>query len=51
MRPPVADTQNFLESLLMAHGKNFFAKIFGPAAKDEMAAMGGVHDVAVALTG
>ena len=49
-RPPVADTERFLQSLLATHGDDFLAKIFGENAKDSMKAMGGVHNVAVALS-
>lgn len=50
VRPPVTDTANFLQSLLSAHGKNFLAKIFGDKAKDNLTGMGGVEEVAVALS-
>jgi hypothetical protein len=50
VRPPVTDTANFLNSLLAAHGKNFLAKIFGDKAKDNLTGMGGVEEVAVALS-
>ncbi|VDL66989.1 unnamed protein product, partial [Nippostrongylus brasiliensis] len=49
-RPPVEETSAFLKALLTAHGKDFLVKVFGPKAKDELAGMGGVDKVAVALS-
>ncbi|VDP22543.1 unnamed protein product [Heligmosomoides polygyrus] len=49
-RPPVEETSAFLKALLTAHGKDFLVKVFGPKAKGELAGMGGVDKVAVALS-
>lgn len=50
IRPPVEETAAFLKALLQAHGKDFLVKLFGPTAKDSLAAMGGVDKVAVTLS-
>lgn len=50
IRPPVEETASFLKALLQAHGKDFLVKLFGPTAKESLAAMGGVDKVAVALS-
>ncbi|TKR87457.1 hypothetical protein L596_011852 [Steinernema carpocapsae] len=49
-RPPVEETASFLKALLNAHGKDFLVKLFGPKAKNELSGMGGVDQVAVALS-
>lgn len=49
-RPPVEETAAFLKALMAAHGKDFLVKVFGPKAKNELAGMGGVDKVAVALS-
>jgi hypothetical protein len=50
IRPPVEETAAFLKALLQAHGKDFLMKLFGPTARDNLAGMGGVDKVAVALS-
>uniref|UniRef100_A0A1I7Z100 Prohormone-4 n=1 Tax=Steinernema glaseri TaxID=37863 RepID=A0A1I7Z100_9BILA len=49
-RPPVEETASFLKALLNAHGKDFLVKLFGPKARNELQGMGGVDQVAVALS-
>ncbi|XP_055333226.1 IDLSRF-like peptide [Paramacrobiotus metropolitanus] len=50
-RPPVQETATFFHNLLKSHGSNFLEKVFGPVAKNNMEKMGGVANVAVALSG
>ena len=50
-RPPVEETSSFLKSLLASHGPNYLEKLFGPKARNNMQALGGVDDVAIALSG
>ena len=50
-RPPVEDTESFLEALLSSYGRQFFTKVFGPKGDHGLDDMGGVHKVAVALSG
>ena len=50
-RPPVEETSSFLMSLLASHGPNYLEKLFGPKARNNMQALGGVDDVAIALSG
>uniref|UniRef100_A0A7E4V533 Prohormone-4 n=1 Tax=Panagrellus redivivus TaxID=6233 RepID=A0A7E4V533_PANRE len=49
-RPPVEETASFLKALIQAHGDDFFVKLFGPKAKSKLSGMGGVDQVAVALS-
>lgn len=44
------ETAAFLKALLNAHGNDFLAKLFGPRARDQLKQMGGVDQVAVALS-
>lgn len=50
-RPPVEETTSFLNSLLASHGPNYLEKIFGSKARDRLRDMGGVNQVAIALSG
>ena len=50
-RPPVEETSSFLKSLLASHGPNYLEKLFGPKARNNMQLLGGVDDVAIALSG
>ena len=50
-RPPVEETANFLQTLLANHGPNYLEKLFGSKARDALAPLGGVQNVAVALSG
>lgn len=50
-RPPVEETSSFLMSLLASHGPNYLEKLFGPKARNNMQALGGVDAVAIALSG
>jgi len=49
-RPPVEETASFLKALLHAHGNDFLVKLFGPKAKNQLEGMGGIDQVAVALS-
>ncbi|XP_064489618.1 prohormone-4-like isoform X1 [Ornithodoros turicata] len=49
-RPPVEETANFLQTLLINHGPNYLEKLFGPKARDALAPLGGVQQVAIALS-
>lgn len=49
-RPPVEETASFLQSLLASHGPNYLEKLFGSKARDALAPLGGVEQVAVALS-
>uniref|UniRef100_T1ITS0 Prohormone-4 n=1 Tax=Strigamia maritima TaxID=126957 RepID=T1ITS0_STRMM len=49
-RPPVDETANFLQSLLGNHGPNYLEKLFGSKARDALAPLGGVQNVAIALS-
>ncbi|GIY74334.1 prohormone-4 [Caerostris extrusa] len=49
-RPPVEETANFLQALLANHGPNYLEKLFGSKARDALAPLGGVNQVAVALS-
>ena len=50
-RPPVEETSSFLKSLLASHGPNYLEKLFGPKARNNMQQLGGVDNVAIALSG
>uniref|UniRef100_A0A915D8N0 Prohormone-4 n=1 Tax=Ditylenchus dipsaci TaxID=166011 RepID=A0A915D8N0_9BILA len=50
VRPPVEETASFLRALLNAHGNNFLVKLFGPKANNQLQGMGGVDQVAVAIS-
>ena len=50
-RPPVEETVSFLQSLLASHGPNYLEKLFGPKARDALMPLGGVQNVAIALSG
>jgi len=50
VRPTVESTEEFLSHQLRIHGKNYFVKLFGPNAADNLAGMGGVASVSVALS-
>ena len=50
-RPPVEETSSFLKSLLASHGPNYLEKLFGPKARNNMQQLGGVENVAIALSG
>lgn len=49
-RPPVEETATFLQSLLANHGPNYLEKLFGNKARDALAPLGGVQQVAVTLS-
>jgi len=49
-RPPVEETSSFLKSLLASHGPDYLEKLFGPKARNNMQALGGVEAVAIALS-
>lgn len=50
-RPPVEETANFLQALLNNHGPNYLEKLFGGKARGALEPLGGVQNVAVALSG
>jgi hypothetical protein len=50
-RPPVEETVMFLESLLSTHGPDYFVRLLGEKASNNMAELGGVHNVAIVLSG
>jgi hypothetical protein len=50
-RPPVEETTSFLNSLLASHGPNYLEKLFGRKARNRLAQLGGVDNVAIALSG
>lgn len=50
-RPPVEETGSFLQSLLASHGPNYLEKLFGSKARDALQPLGGVNQVAIALSG
>ena len=45
------ETVVFLESLLATHGPNYFERLFGPKARNNMLELGGVDNVAIVLSG
>lgn len=49
-RPPVEETTSFLNSLLASHGPNYLEKLFGTKARHRLAQLGGVDNVAIALS-
>merc|ERR1711892_223483 len=49
-RPPVEETSSFLKSLLASHGPNYLEKLFGPKARNNLQPLGGVDQVAIALS-
>ncbi|XP_047736427.1 prohormone-4 isoform X3 [Hyalella azteca] len=49
-RPPVEETASFLNSLLASHGPNYLEKLFGVKARNALKKMGGVRNVAIALS-
>jgi len=50
IRPPFESVTNFLNDLLQNHGPNFFEAFFGPKARNQFKDMGGVDNVAIALS-
>ena len=50
-RPPVEETTSFLNSLLASHGPNYLEKLFGTKARHRLGQLGGVDNVAIALSG
>ena len=50
-RPPVEETTSFLNSLLASHGPNYLEKLFGSKARHRLRELGGVDNVAIALSG
>ena len=42
---------NFLNSLLHSHGPNYLTRLFGPKARHNLKELGGVNQVAIALSG
>ena len=50
-RPPVEETTSFLNSLLHSHGPDYLSKLFGPKARHNLRELGGVNQVAIALSG
>lgn len=44
------ETAAFLKALLHAHGDDFLAKLFGPKAKRQLRELGGVDQMAVAIS-
>lgn len=50
-RPPVEETTSFLDSLLASHGPNYLEKLFGSRARHKLRDLGGVNEVAIALSG
>merc|ERR1712080_746731 len=49
-RPPVEETTSFLNSLLASHGPNYLEKLFGTKARHRLGQLGGVDNVAIALS-
>jgi len=49
-RPPVDETTSFLNSLLASHGPNYLEKLFGKKARHRLKGLGGVDNVAIALS-
>jgi len=49
-RPPVEETTSFLNSLLASHGPNYLEKLFGSKARQRLKQLGGVDNVAIALS-
>lgn len=49
-RPPVEETTSFLNSLLASHGPNYLEALFGRKARNRLAKLGGVDNVAIALS-
>ena len=45
------ETVSFLKSLLATHGPNYFERLFGPKARNNMLQLGGVDNVAIVLSG
>ena len=45
------ETSSFLKSLLASHGPNYLEKLFGPKARNNLQPLGGVDQVAIALSG
>ena len=45
------ETVGFLRSLLAVHGPNYFARLFGPKAKNNFLQLGGPDNVAIVLSG
>ena len=44
------ETSSFLKSLLASHGPNYLEKLFGPKARNNLHDLGGVDNVAIALS-
>nr|AGN29584.1 prohormone-4-like protein [Acartia pacifica] len=49
-RPPVEETSSFLKSLLASHGPDYLEKLFGVKARNNLEGLGGVENVAIALS-
>jgi len=49
-RPPVEETSSFLKSLLSSHGPDYLEKLFGVKARNNLEGLGGVENVAIALS-
>merc|ERR1719369_2334228 len=49
-RPPVEETSSFLKSLLASHGPDYLEKLFGVKARNNQEGLGGVENVAIALS-
>ena len=45
------ETTSFLNSLLASHGPNYLEKLFGSKARHRLRELGGVNQVAIALSG
>ena len=45
------ETTSFLNSLLASHGPNYLEKLFGRKAQHRLRELGGVNQVAIALSG
>ena len=45
------ETAQFLQALLGSHGPNFLEKMFGAKARNALEPLGGVENVAIALSG
>ena len=50
-RPPVEETVSFISSLLSTHGPDYFVRLLGHKARNSMAELGGVNNVAIVLSG
>ncbi|CAK9302078.1 unnamed protein product [Gordionus sp. m RMFG-2023] len=50
-RPPVNDIASFLKKMVLENGNDFLIKLFGPKAIETLEPLGGVEQLAVALSG